>query len=134
MVVRVVVEVRSGRGGHTCGSGSDSDSVDGSGMEGGGGEGGGGGHLLPSLAQAPADPFIGNERDKSTSLCCSSCPEVWKDIQTRYKCKTTNTVRNRGIGIPLIGTILIRASVPPRKIGTLLLGFCRPCQCVLPLY
>ena len=34
---------------------------------------------------------------------------------------------------PLIGTILRFASVPLKKIGTRLLGFCWPCQCVLPL-
>ena len=33
-----------------------------------------------------------------------------------------------------IETILRLASDSPRKIETHLLGFCRPCQCVLPLY
>ena len=33
-----------------------------------------------------------------------------------------STVRHRELGTAQIGTILIRASVPPRKIGTLLLG------------
>ena len=36
------------------------------------------------------------------------------------------TVRLREIGTGPIGTILELASVPPRKIGTRLLGFCRP--------
>ena len=43
-----------------------------------------------------------------------------------------NTVRLRGIGTELIGTILIRASVPLSKIGTDLLGSWWPQQCVLP--
>ena len=42
------------------------------------------------------------------------------------------TVRQREIGTPEIGTILEFASVPLKKIGTRLLGFCWPRQCVLP--
>ena len=45
---------------------------------------------------------------------------------------TKNTVRQRGMGTPLMGTILEFASVPLRKMGTDLLGSWRPCQCVLP--
>jgi len=33
-----------------------------------------------------------------------------------------STVLHRGMGTPLMGTILEFASVPPRKMGTLLLG------------
>jgi len=44
------------------------------------------------------------------------------------------TVRFREIGTEQIGTILRFASFPLRKIGTRLLGFCRPCQCVLSVY
>ena len=43
------------------------------------------------------------------------------------------TVRHRGMGTLLMGTILKFASVPLRKMGTDLLGSWWPCQCVLPL-
>ena len=39
---------------------------------------------------------------------------------------TKNTVRQRGMGTPLMGTILEFASVPLRKMGTDLLGSWRP--------
>jgi hypothetical protein len=42
-------------------------------------------------------------------------------------------IRRRGVGTELMGTILRFASVPLKKIGTDLLGFLWPCQCVLPL-
>ena len=42
-----------------------------------------------------------------------------------------DTVRLREIGTLPIGTILEFASVPPRKIETHLLGFCRPRKRVL---
>ena len=42
------------------------------------------------------------------------------------------TVRQRGMGTLLMGTILRFASVPLRKMGTDLLGSWWPCQCVLP--
>ena len=42
------------------------------------------------------------------------------------------TVRLREMGTELMGTILRFASVPPRKMGTLLLGSWWPWQCVLP--
>ena len=44
------------------------------------------------------------------------------------------TVALREIGTELIGTILAFVLDPPRKIGTRLLGFWRPCQYVLPVY
>ena len=43
-----------------------------------------------------------------------------------------HTVRQRGMGTLLMGTILEFASVPLRKMGTDLLGSWWPCQCVLP--
>ena len=41
-----------------------------------------------------------------------------------------STVRHRGMGTPLMGTILTFASVPLRKMGTDLLGSWWPCPCV----
>ena len=43
------------------------------------------------------------------------------------------TVHQREIRTELIGSILRFASIRLKKIGTRLLGFCWPCQCVLPL-
>jgi hypothetical protein len=50
-----------------------------------------------------------------------------------YLACTLRTVRLRGMGTPLMGTILIFASDPLKKIGTDLLGSWWPCQCVWPI-
>ena len=55
-------------------------------------------------------------------------------LQTAEEGKAASdaTVRHRGMGTLLMGTILRFASVPLRKMGTDLLGSWWPCQCVLP--
>ena len=53
-------------------------------------------------------------------------------VAARNKNEASSTVRHRGMGTLLMGTILRFASVPLRKMGTDLLGSWWPCQCVLP--
>ena len=101
--------------------------------------------LLPHELSPPlmSALFLSSSSDEqSRHLCvtesqtrCAFCLKGLTDRKTKkphisnHHC--FDTVLHRGMGTGLMGTILEFASVPLSKIGTRLLGFCRPTKRVL---
>ena len=76
---------------------------------------------------------VGSELVTNHERMMADMLKKFRGVEAEWKETEQTTVRHRGMGTLLMGTILRFASVPLRKMGTDLLGSWWPCQSVFCL-